>query len=102
MTHVLRTSIGPFSAGTRTQIISDNPQDKTYTVEVKVPEPNKSQGFNYSFEDLVFDIDKDDLVELRNRSDVISSVSRQKRRAFLSQLFAKTQAMQSAKNVEGK
>lgn len=91
MTHVLRKSVGPFSAGTRVIVISDN-DDKTVTVEVIAHEPDKNKGYNYSFEDLVFDIDKHLIVKQRNRVDVIPSVSRKKRRVFLKGLFAGTQS----------
>lgn len=88
--YALRKSVGPFSAGTRVRILSDNLQDKTYTIELQVPNPKKETGHNYSYEDLVFDIDKTEIVELRNRMDNVPATTRQKRRAFLKTLFGGT------------
>jgi hypothetical protein len=85
MAHALRRTVGPFAAGTRVWINNDN-NDGTCNISVEVPEPIDRTS-TYSRDDMVFDIEKSELVELRSRSDEVPQVSRQKRRAFLGKLF---------------
>lgn len=89
MPHALKKSVGPFSAGTRVNINNDN-NDGTVNIEVIAPEPEGIKEDSYSYEDLVFDIEKSDLVELRSRSENINKTTRKERRTFLSNLFEGT------------
>lgn len=93
MPHALRTSIGPFSAGTRVNVLQDN-HDGTVQIEVLLSKPKGEKTASYDFEDLVFDIEKVELVELRNRVDEVPKMSRKNRRKFLTRLFNKAKAAQ--------
>lgn len=77
-THALRKSVGPWSAGTAVDIISNN-HDGTYTVEILAGRPNEKAGVE--FEDLVFDIEADYIVELRPRTREDPKNNRRERRA---------------------
>lgn len=75
MPHALRKSTGPFSAGTRVIIVSGPNSDKTYTVEIPL-KPNQ----NFDYDDLIFDVDSNELVELRSHVDVVPKLNRRSRR----------------------
>lgn len=84
MTHALRRTVGPFAAGTRINVRNEN-SDGSFEVEV-VMAPNAT----VKWDDMIFDIDAKDVVELRNKADVVSATSRTERRAFLKNLFGPT------------
>ena len=92
-TYALRSSVGPFSAGTRVNINSDN-DDGTMQISVLVPDPKGEKSDSYDYEDMVFNIEMSELVELRPRSENVPTVNRHKRREFLRRLFAKAQAQE--------
>lgn len=81
MTHALRKSEGPFAAGTRVKVLSEN-SDGTYTVEVLVTETA-----SINVDEMVFDIEKGDVVKLRERTGEVPTVTREQRRKVLNNLF---------------
>lgn len=83
MTHALRSSVGPWSGGTAVHVIQDN-YDGTVNVEIPHVKPSKQTGIDY--EDLVFDIDKSEVVELRSRTREAPKSTRRERRAGKAQI----------------
>lgn len=77
MTHALSKSVGPWSAGTRVEVINNN-RDGTYTVEVPHIKASKETGIEH--EDLLFDIESECVVELRRRSMPAQTNTRKERR----------------------
>lgn len=79
MTYVLRTTIDGFSAGTRVDVVSEQHTNEIDGRDsVLVWFPNASEAT---------EIDRDNLVKLRNRSNIVPSVNRAQRRKFLNKLF---------------
>lgn len=86
MPHALRKSYGPFSAGTRIDILCEN-DDKTCQVQVLLEYPASR---NYDLEEQVFDVPFEDIVSLRPKTDSVPVRSRRERRAVINELFAGT------------
>lgn len=81
MAHVLRKSVGPFSAGTHIKVYEQN-ADGSFPVEVLVKEPDSEAKDNsYDYEDMTFDCEAELILEIRNKVDEVPIHNRRSRRA---------------------